>query len=365
MKRWLQQWFRSRRASPPIAMPPAEIPAAPSPEPSPPPQDEYGQRLRAELDTFVDQVNVHELPPIFHYWSNRYVRPILESFGYSHPEDLFVKAMAGVAQARPGQRLRMISLGAGNCDTEVRVAQGLRERGVVDFTIECLELNPAMRERGASLAAEAGLAAQVLPVEGDFNRWQADGEYDVVLANQSLHHVQNLEGLFAAIRAALPPHGIFVTSDIIGRNGHMRWPEAMDIVQEFWSELPQDYRYNMQLRRHDETFQDWDCSVEGFEGIRAQDVLPQLIAHFHFDFFFACSNVMDIFIDRAIGHHFKVDDPRDLAFIDRIQARDDAEILAGRITPTHIMAILRREPVAAPRVWKHLTPEFCVRHVES
>ena len=365
MKRWLQQWLQSWRASPSVELPVVEAELPLAADIPPPADDEYAQRLRAELGTFVDQVNVHELPPIFHYWSNRYVRPILESFGYSHPEDLFVKAMASVAEARPGKSLRMISLGAGNCDTEVRVAQALRERGIANFTIECLELNPAMRERGVSLATEAGLAEKVLPIEGDFNRWQAKGEYDVVLANQSLHHVQNLEGLFAAIRSALPPHGIFVTSDIIGRNGHMRWPEAMDIVQEFWRELPPDYRYNMQLRRHDEVFQDWDCSVEGFEGIRAQDVLPQLIAHFHFDFFFACSNVMDIFIDRAIGHHFNVNDPNDIAFIDRIQARDEDEILAGRITPTHIMAILRREPVDAPRVWKHLTPAFCVRHVEA
>ena len=50
----------------------------------------------------------------------------------------------------------------------------------------------------------------------------ANHEYDAVIANQSLHHVTNLEGLFDAIRHSLHPTGVFVTSDMIGRNGHDR-----------------------------------------------------------------------------------------------------------------------------------------------
>ena len=65
----------------------------------------------------------------------------------------------------------------------------------------------------------------------------ADGSYDAVIANQSLHHVSNLEGLFAAIKDALSPQGRFITSDMIGRNGHMRWPEALDIIHDFWRQL--------------------------------------------------------------------------------------------------------------------------------
>ena len=36
---------------------------------------------------------VHALPDIFHYWSNRYLAPKLETFGASHPEAFFLKYM--------------------------------------------------------------------------------------------------------------------------------------------------------------------------------------------------------------------------------------------------------------------------------
>jgi SAM-dependent methyltransferase len=186
------------------------------------------------------------------------------------------------------------------------------------------------------------------------------------MANQSLHHVSNLEGLFAAIETGLTPKGRFITSDMIGRNGHQRWPEALAIVQEFWKELPSERRYNLQLRRNEQSFLDWDCSIAGFEGIRAQDILPLLIERFGFEFFLGFGNVIDPFIDRSFGHHFNADSTEDQAFIDRVHERDEAEILAGRITPTHMMAVLRRrsEPhdeMRKTEIWKHLSPAFCLR----
>jgi SAM-dependent methyltransferase len=329
--------------------------------------DEYRARVAAETAIFNDQTEVHDLPRIFHYWSNTYLRQRLETFGFSNPDQFFATYLERAHADAAGHPARFISIGAGNSDTEVRVARILLDRGIGDFTLECLELNPTMIERGRALALEQGVAAQVLPIRGDFNLWRAQGGYDAVMANQSLHHVSNLEGLFDAIKAALTPGGRFITSDMIGRNGHRRWPEALAIVQEFWKELPDSRRYNLQLRRNEATFLDWDCSVEGFEGIRAQDILPLLIERFGFEFFFAFGNVIDPFIDRSFGHHFDFDSVDDRAFIDRIHARDEAEILAGNITPTHLMAVMRnisRAPRGETTTWKHLTPEFCLRDLQ-
>lgn len=326
----------------------------------------YRAHVDNETAIFETQTEVHDLPPIAHYWSNKYLRPRLETFGFSDPEQFFIATLERAFHTATARPVRFVSIGAGNCDTEVRIAVALRERGITDFTIDCLELNRAMRERGAALAHEAGVGEQVLPIEADFNRWQPQRRYDAVIANQSLHHVVDLEGLFNAITRSLSAHGVFATSDMIGRNGHQRWPEALAIVRELWRELPPSYRYNLQLKRREKTFRDWDCSCEGFEGVRAQDVLPLLVERFDFDFFYAYSNLIDPFIDRSFGPHFDAAVPADLAFIDRVQERDDAEILAGNITPTHMLAVLRakspgRSERAAPVVWRHLTPEFCLR----
>lgn len=322
----------------------------------------YDSRLAIETARFADEVNVHDLPPIYHYWSHRYLRPKLEFFGAGGPDDYFANQLEIALLDAPERPARFISLGAGNSDTEVRVATILKHRGLDEFVIECLEITDEMRNRGRVLAAEAGVERLVRPVPGDFNSWVPGRAYDGVMANQSLHHVVNLEGLFDAVVSCLRPTGRFVTADMIGRNGHQRWPEALSIVQQFWTELPVRYRYHLQLRRQEEVFQDWDCSAEGFEGIRAQDVLAGLIDRFDFEDFLAFGNVIDPFIDRGFGPHFDPESPTDRDFIDRVHKSDEAAITAGVVTPTHLIATMRLPGHSGPRRWwGGLTPNSCVR----
>lgn len=322
----------------------------------------YRERVQAERNTFSDQLEVHELPDIFHYWSNRYLRPMNEALGFSHPEHFFEvwlgKVIDGISGDRPA---RFVSLGSGNCDAEVRMAQALRASGYSRFIIECIDINPAMLQRGRELAEREGLSDCVKPTEGDFNHWRPRGRFDAVIANQALHHVLELEDLFAAIAKAIGKHGLFITSDMIGRNGHMRWPESRELVQAFWQELPDAYRYNQQLKRQEDEFMDWDCSGEGFEGIRAQDILPLLIERFGFRMFLAYANVIDPFVDRSFGHNFDAEGAWDRDFIDRVHACDEEAILAGRVKPTHMLAVLCNDRRAQPRIREHLTPAFCVR----
>lgn len=340
-------------------------PANSAPKPVPRPRQEsdanYLAKDAQEQEIFAKQINVHDLPPIFHYWSNKYLRPMQEPFGFSNPDQFFVYYLARAFHASAQRPARFVSIGAGNCDTEVRLAVALKQQGVSDFVLECIDINPHMLERGRVLANEAGVAAQVLPQQIDFNAWHPQYSCDAVIANQSLHHVLDLENLFDTILAALAPDGIFITSDMIGRNGHQRWPEAQMIVDEFWNELPQHYRYNVQLNRQENEFLDWDCAQEGFEGIRAQDVLPLLLQRFGFEFFLGFANIIDPFIDRSFGHHFNADADWDREFIDHVHARDEAEILSGRIKPTHMLAVMRKDYSGVTACRKHLTPQFCVR----
>ena len=333
---------------------PVEAPISPIPP-------TYESRVSAELATFEHDEIVHDLPAIFHYWSNTYLRPKIEAFGFSHPDDFFIKELAKCV-ARDGERSRFVSIGAGNCDTEVRIAQALRAQGCANFVIECLELNPIMLDRGRELAASEGLSEFVLPIQADFNQWVPDGSYHAVMANQSLHHEMNLEGLFDAISTAIKPtHGVLITSDMIGRNGHQRWPEALSVVNEFWCELEPRYRYNHQLRRQEDAFVNWDCAVQGFEGIRAQDILPLLAERFHFDLFVPFANVISPFVDRGFGPNFDVNSEADRGFIDRVHARDELELLSGRIKPTQMFAVLSLD---YGRVAAHIAGmpvPFCIR----
>jgi SAM-dependent methyltransferase len=320
----------------------------------------YDARLRQEVSRFSDEEVIHDLPPICDYWSEKYLRPLFEQFGFSYPEDFFARQIERKSAAA-GRPISVVSIGAGNGESEAVIAKLLLERGVGAFTITCLDFNDAMLERGRRLTESQGIANHFRFVNADFNRWKPAETCDVVIANQSLHHVTNLEGLFDAIHEAIGDDGIFVTSDMIGRNGHRRWPEALAIVQEFWQELPTAYRYNRQLHRNETRFGNWDCAAEGFEGIRAQDILPLALAKFGFDMFLAYGNLIDPFVDRSFGPNFDAEKDWDRDFIDRVHARDEAEMLAGTISPTHMLAVMRRDRSVKPIVWRHLTPEFCLR----
>lgn len=322
---------------------------------------DYEERLQRETEIFSELKDVHELPPIFHYWSNRYLLPMEREFGAAHPEDFIAVHLLQSAQRTGAARPRFASLGCGNCDAEVRIALELGRRGLDGFSIECLDINEAMLERGRALAAEHGLEDVVIPVRADFNHWRPHGQYDGIMANQSLHHVLALEALFDAVRAGLKRRAWFVVSDMIGRNGHQRWPEAAAIVREFWQELPSSYRFNLQLQRQEDEFLDWDCSTEGFEGIRSQDILPLMLERFGFESFLAFGNVIDPFIDRGFGHHFDPGSERDRDLIDRIHARDEAELRAGNITPTHMLAVAGNDRAARCRHREGLAPRQCVR----
>ncbi|HTR00232.1 MAG TPA: class I SAM-dependent methyltransferase [Candidatus Acidoferrum sp.] len=315
-------------------------------------------RRTAEKLKYRDISAVHELPPIFHYWSNRYVLPILREAGYDGVDDFFVQH---IARFRDKPLLRVVSIGSGNCEQDLRLVRTLLDMGVTNLRYECLEFNDAMLARARAEAHRLAVAQTMLFSEIDLAQWRPQTQYEVVLASQFLHHVPGLEVLFDTIRDALTDDGLFLVDDMIGRNGHMRWPEALELVNALWSELDDAHKFNHLHGITNRRFVNWDCSLTGFEGIRAQDILPLLMERFGFESFIVFANLIDVFVERPYGPNFDVNNPADLAFIDKVQALDQANIESGRIKPTHMIAALCKAAPARTTTIRHLTPQFCLR----
>jgi ubiquinone/menaquinone biosynthesis C-methylase UbiE len=252
----------------------------------------YSERFDIELSKFQNLEKVHALPDIFHYWSEKYVRPKLRTLGFDSMAEFFIRYISQSCNRRKEDISKIVSLGSGNSDFEVDLARRLRKLGTDNFHFTCLEMNGPMLERGKTLAASSGLSNHFSFMECDLNNWTAEHEFDSILAIHSLHHVVALEKLFDEVHRSLSDEGAFLVNDMIGRNGHLRWPEALEVVQAFWKELPHSKKYNHQLKRFEDVFINWDCSTEGFEGVRAQDILPELIKRFQFDCFLGFSNAI-------------------------------------------------------------------------
>ena len=328
------------------------------------PQDRYDARMRAEIDRYSTVENVHDLPAIFHVWSHAYVLPKMQAvFGASSFDDFYSGYILRYAQENPGETVEVASLGAGNGDMEVGLGKVLRAKGFAGFHFRCLDVNPDMLARGREMAGAAELSDRFSFERVDAARWRPERPLAIVIAHQALHHFVELEAIFANVKTAIGDRGYFLSNDMIGRNGHQRWPEALAKVHEIWRDMPDRYKYNHQLKRFEITYQNWDCSKEGFEGIRAQDILPLLVKTFHFDAFVAYGNIVDIFVDRGFGHNFDPHNPEDVAFIERLGALDEKLVDEGVVKPCQMIAAMRAQPVqvAQPRFYRHWSPEFCLR----
>jgi SAM-dependent methyltransferase len=323
---------------------------------------DYEKRIQQQIEQYRHVENMHELPEIFHYWSNKYLLPRMQAvLEISSVTEFYVEHFRRAA-AKHGGPYCFASLGAGDCALEIEIAKSLRAGGLSEFHFDCLELSPVLLARAEEAAKSQNLGDCLRLIAGDLNHWSPSQQtYTGIMANHSLHHMVELEAIFSNTRSALRLDGVFVTNDMIGRNGHMRWPETAKMVEQIWRFLPDRCKFNRQLSTFDGEFVDRDCSIDGFEGIRAQDILPLLVKQFGFSYFLAYGGLMDVFIDRGYGHNFDVHEKRDLAFIDFVSELNDLCLEHGVTKPTMMFAVMSPGPVEKPKFFRNLTPEFSVR----
>lgn len=307
----------------------------------------YQDRIASQIAQYAETVNMHDLPEIFHVWSNVHILPGLkEVFGTDSVNDFYARAFIESRDAtRPqkqfGRRVepgRILSIGCGDGGVEIAVSKILIEKGIKDFQFVCADLSPILLGHLKAAVVKEGLDRYFEPVESDLNQIAIPGHFDMIMANHSLHHIEGLEALFSYSHERLKDGGIFATSDMIGRNGHMRWPETESVVQAIWPLLKPEQRYQVQLQRLEERYINHDCSTEGFEGIRAQDILPLMIDKFHPYRFMACGGFIDLLVDRGYGHGFKRDDERDVALIEFLGNLNDMMLDSGMVKPTIMLA---------------------------
>ena len=194
---------------------------------------EYKARVARQIAQYATEP-LHDAPPIYEYWSNTYLRPKLNAvFGVDSMTAFYGEHILQRVAAAPEPVTRILSIGAGDAELEVEVAQYLLSRGMVTFRLEGLELSPVLIERANKRISDAAVDSHVSVIQSDLNSWspakRSSQHYTAVLANYILHHILELESLLEGVATAIGSSGVFLTADMIGRNGHMRWPEALAV----------------------------------------------------------------------------------------------------------------------------------------
>jgi Methyltransferase domain len=327
---------------------------------------DYQARVAHQVAQYAT-AEIHDLPPIYGYWSDTHIRPRFNSvLGVDTIPGFYSEHIRQRAASSGRPEPRILSIGAGDAELEVQIAQQLLADGLRTFRLECLELSPVLIDRANQRIAGAGLGTHLTVVQCDLNSWSqaatSASPCTAVVANHILHHVMELETLFTNVAQAIGDTGVFLTADMIGRNGHMRWPEALTLVNALWDTLPDALKYNHPFHETDHAFKNWDCcSPGGFEGIRAQDILPLLVERFRFEKFLAFGGLPEVFCDRAYGPNFDPAVPAHTGFIDSVEELNSLLLELGVLKPTMMFAVVSNCGASSTRFWKNLSPQFCIR----
>ena len=303
----------------------------------------YEDRVRSQIEQYKDTVDMHDLPEIFHIWSEAYIAPGLQHVFKSSSIDQIYADAYKQAKGSSAEEGRILSIGCGDGGVEIRVAKLLLEQGISKFKFFCADLSPILLASLKAGLEREGLAAQFEPIEADLNRIDIPGHFDMIMANHSLHHIEGLEHLFQYVRKSLTNNGIFATSDMIGRNGHMRWRETSLFMDAIWPLLDMKQRYHIQLQRYGDTFVDHDCSTEGFEGIRAQDILPIALEYLYPFKFMGTGGFIDLFVDRGYGHAYDIKNDDHVKFIKFIADVNEFMLDSGVVKPTIMIAYFTKD----------------------
>lgn len=223
---------------------------------------------------------------------------------------------------------------------EIRLLERLKEMGV-SAKLDCVDFNPSLGDQAVESARRRKLADDFQFFVEDCNKFNTGRKYDVIIVNQFFHHVTDLEAFCFAIKNQLLPHGVLLTCDVVGRNGHVLWPSVNKYVQDAWYSLTSTKRFDRHFNKVTEEYVSVDHSSYSNEGVRAQDVIPVLADNFAFDLFITFGGAIMPFVERRIGFNFSLDETADLEFIDELAAFDATALREGKYPASNMIAALR------------------------
>jgi SAM-dependent methyltransferase len=320
----------------------------------------YQEKVAAEIQHYANNVLAFFPPEAHRFWMQNYMWNKVEHvFGTRRLDEFY-----GTSLIHRKHHIQVLSVGSGDGQLELALARYLEASGCEAFTIHTTEISPIRQKRTITLIEQAGLGHRFEHHIVDLNESMVEGSFDLIFAHHVLHHIVNLEGLFGRIHSALQEDGVFATVDMIGRNGHMRWPEALEIIEQVWEFIPAQWKYNFQHQQYHEKYKDHDCSNVGFEGVRSQDILPSLLNTFAFEGFVAGGGFHDILLERGYGQSIDMKNKAERALICFLSDYNELLLETGRVKPTMIFAKMRKNHLRdsiKTVFYRQMTPEFALR----
>ncbi len=228
--------------------------------------------------------------------------------------------------ARPAARALEIGCGDGS------IAFQLMEQGW--FTqLDAFDVAEGAVAAAQARAGAAGLDGMRFQVRDGNTLTLEPGAYDLIYANHSLHHIANLEHLFAQCALALRPGGMLFANDYVGPS-RMQYSDAhLALMNRMLDRLPPDKRRDrFNGGREKQAIQrtplpEFDRQ-DPSEAPRSADIIPALRRFFDVE---AVPSGMRLTYEVLLGivHNFDPDSAADNALLDELIEMDRAAERGG------------------------------------
>lgn len=190
------------------------------------------------------------------YWDRQ--RPAIQASGFANLGAYLSRAMGDLA--RP---IEVLSLGSGYCGHELTLARSFTR----DYRIHCTDINEELFAQARAVARDEKLNVDFSAADINFLNLEPR-RYDLIFAHAVVHHVINLEHLFAQLAEGLAPDGILHLVDVVGKNRKLIWDENEQFANALLAQLPAHVTRGVRLAVPE--------GDDGMEGIRQQEILAEL-----------------------------------------------------------------------------------------
>ncbi len=171
-------------------------------------------------------------------------------------------------------RARGVGVGAGTGSLEL----GLVASTTVD-RFDLLDVSSGSLELARTTAAELGIAEQIETVTGDISEFDLGrGRYDIATCMGSLHHVDRLDSVLAAVSESLADDGVLIASEYVGPDRFATGPVERGLAQQLYRAIDPALRSpNPDLPLPDPQAV---IAADPTEAIHSSEILSTLDRHF-------------------------------------------------------------------------------------
>lgn len=233
------------------------------------------------------------------------------------------------------KKIRILGLGSGACGNELDGIIPLLQNHSISCELTCIDINQQALNLAKSVANKRKIKFN--SITSDINTVKIVPEsYDVIVAYAALHHFVELDRLAQEIGRALKPDGIFVTVDIPTKNGYLMWPETFRVVNDIWKILPPKYKIDhtgFAKPKHIETYPNIDYSLNSFECINSEAILPALNKHLKCIDYVPSLSISRRFFDTKFGPNYNLENIFDRSIFQFITQLDSYYIENNILKP--------------------------------